>query len=364
MEKRKTEKENIEVLKRYCEDRYTIEDINTIHYWSTEPGNDLIRRVALKSVWSEFAGRDYAKSKTSYEADSMLGRIHRQINRQEVQKSGKGEGFQRKQNLLQIFTRIAAVLFLPLLITSLLYLNQKASLFSSDSDLQYAELHAPAFARVNLYLADSTRVWLNNGSKLKYPMDFSGRDRKVFLEGEAYFDVRKDPSHPFYVETGDIKIHVTGTRFNVSNYIEDEDIITTLEEGKVLVRLTGQGRKSPVIHELLPSRQLIFMKENRDVKLRTVNTEKYTSWKEGHLYLKDDPMPEVRKKIERWYNVEIVIEDPVIMEYRYTGRFHQETLEKVLRMMAVATPIKYTIKKGSRQPDNSFSKDTVFITKK
>ena len=364
MEKRESEKANIEILQRYCDNSYSAEDLQTILTWFTEPGYDVIRRITLKSIWSEKADRDVSGSQTSYKEDHMLDNIHHRINKLEAERPGIRRGVKKAPSFFYIFSRVAAVLFVPLLVTSLIYLNQKANIFLPDADLNYTELHAPPFARISFYLADSTKVWLNNGSSLKYPIAFKGRDRKVFLQGEAYFDVRKDPSHPFKVESGDILIQALGTRFNVSNYVEDQAIVTTLEEGKVLVRLSGQDGNNPVIHELTPSRQSVFVKEGRNVQVRTVNTEKYTSWKEGKLFLLDDPMEEVKKKLERWYNVNIIIKDTAILEYRYTGTFHQEPLEKVLSMMSVATPIRYTINKGIKQPDNTYFRDTVIIRKK
>ena len=364
MKKREAENKYIEILQRYYDNSYTSEDLQTILALFTEPGNDIIRRITLKSIWSETAERDFSGSQTGYEEDHMLDSIHHRINQAYTENQRIRRGKKKAPNFFYIFSRVAAVLFIPLLVTSLIYFNQKANIILPDADLKYTELHAPPFARISFYLADSTKVWLNNGSRLEYPIDFTGRDRKVFLQGEAYFDVRKDPSHPFKVESGDIIIQALGTRFNVSNYEEEQSIITTLEEGKVLVRLSGQDGKNPVLHELTPSRQSVFVKESQNVQLRTVNTEKYTSWKEGRLFLQNDPMEEVKKKLERWYNVNIVIKDPVILEYRYTGTFQQESLEKVLRMMSIATPITYTIKKGVKQPDNTYSRDTIIISKK
>jgi hypothetical protein len=360
----KNEKDNIELFKRYYENRYTKEDLQTIFSWFGDAGNDLIRRIAMNSAWSEMADRDFSVGEVSYDEECMLDSIHHRINQEEAETRQKRIRGKLPPGLFIKFSKIAAVLFIPLLITTLLYVNQKLNLVFPDSDLRYTELHAPPFGRISFYLDDSTRVWLNNGSSLRYPTEFSGRERTVFLNGEAYFDVREDPSHPFIVETGEINIKVLGTRFNISNYDEEPSIITTLEEGKILLRLNKGNGNSQIIHELIPSRQSVFIKESRDVHVKTVNTEKYTSWKEGKLFLLDDPMRIVKQKLERWYNVDIVIRDPEILNYTYTGTFYQETLDKVLGMMAVATPIRYSVTKGTKQKDNTYSKDVIFIMKK
>lgn len=362
--KKEAEKENIEILKRYCENRYTWEDLQSVFSWFGESGSDIVRRITLKGTWTEITDRDYTGYQTSYVEDQILDRIHHRINQLETDKPGTRHKVKKNRNFFFYFSRVSAILFLPLLAISLIYLNNKSKDFIPEADLTYTELHAPPYGRISFYLSDSSRIWLNNGSTLKYPVVFAGRDRKVILEGEAYFDVRKDLYRPFKVEAGDIVIQVLGTRFNISNYTEDEAIVTTLEDGKVRIKFSGQGQNNQVIHELTPSRQSVFMKESRKVQARTVNTLKYTSWKDGTLYLLDDPMSLVKKKLERWYNVDIVIEDPIILEYRYTGRFRQEPVEKVLRMMTIATPIRYTIKKGTKQPDNTYSRDTIIIRKR
>ncbi len=364
MNKKEIEKENSNILRRYCENRYTTEDLETVLSWFKEPGKDIILWANLNSIWSETANRDISGSQTSYEEDHMLWSIHHRINLLDTENTGIRSGVKKDRNFFYFFSRVAAILFIPLLAASLIFLSYKTGIFIPEADLQYTELHAPPFARISFYLADSTKVWLNNGSSLKYPVDFTGRDRKVFLNGEAYFDVNPDPNLPFKVETGEIRIQVLGTRFSVSNYDEDQAIITTLEEGMVQVRTAGEDKNSMIIHELTPSRQSVFQKESRKVKARTVNTAKYTSWKDGKLFLLDDPMYIVRKKLERWYNVDIVIKDSVILDYSYTGTFRDEPLESVLRMMTIATPIRYSIKKGIKQPDNTYSKDTIIIRKK
>jgi len=364
MKKQESEKEKSDILRRYCENRYTAEDLETVLSWFGEPRKDIILRVNLNNIWSETANRDISESQTSYKEDHMLGSIHHRINLLDTEKTGIRLGVKKERNFFYFFSRVAAILFIPLLAASLIFLSHKTGIFIPEAELKYTELHAPPFARISFYLADSTKVWLNNGSSLKYPIDFTGRDRKVFLHGEAYFDVRPNPNLPFKVETGDIRIQVLGTRFNVSNYKEDQAIITTLEEGMVQIRTAGEDKNSMIIHELIPSHQSVFQKESRKVKARTVNTAKYTSWKEGKLFLLDDPMYIVKKKIERWYNVDIVIKDSMIQDYRYTGTFQDEPLESVLRMMTIATPIKYSIKKGIKQPDNTYSKDTIIIRKK
>jgi len=362
--KRKQEDVNIEIFRRYLNDSYSREDLDAILSWFGEPGNDVIRRITMKSLWAESCEKDPSMTRTSYVEDQMLDSIHHRINSLESIPRRIKRQPGRSRSLFSTFSRIAAVLFLPLLITSVLYINQKTNIILPDAELEFAELHAPPFARISFFLDDSTKVWLNNGSRLEYPKSFSGRDRRVFLQGEAFFDVKKDPSQPFIVETGELGILVLGTRFNISNYDDEGSIVTTLEEGKLQIRTAGQGKKSQVLHELEPSKQSIFRKESRDIQIRTVNTDKYTSWKEGKLFLQDDPLPVVKTKLERWYNVKVVIKDQEISDYRYTGTFHQEPLEKVLRMMAMATPIRYEIRKGSKLEDNTYSKDTVIIRKK
>jgi transmembrane sensor len=352
-----------EIFERYCRDQYTREDVKTIFRWFTSPGYDMIRRIFMKNWWKSLDSPENHKPALDYDPDQMLDRIHHQIN---IEQSGmekdKAYAFNGKK-LFQQFSRIAAVLILPLMVFTI-YVMIHNGIEAQKQDIAYAEVYAPPNSRLKIQLPDGTRAWLNHGSNLKYPQQFKKNIRQVHLTGEAYFQVSEDKARPFQVSAEDINVKVTGTAFNVSAYQDDEQIITTVEEGKVDVQRIFQNDRMKHITELTATLQSVYFKNSKNSRVRQVNPKKYTGWKDGKLILIDDSMDMVEKKLERWYNVVIEIQDPALYNYTYTATFTHESIEQVLKYMSMATPIAYEIKLGAKQSDNSFTPKKILIDKK
>jgi ferric-dicitrate binding protein FerR (iron transport regulator) len=222
-------------------------------------------------------------------------------------------------------------------------------------------------------LPDSTKVWLNAESSLKwYPAKFGKGSRDVFLTGEAYFDVTKRGKKHFAVNTSKIRILVYGTRFNVKAYPEDATIETTLEEGKIELTKIKNGavvsRSKPVI--LQPDQRAVLVKNEgrlllsdvittepgdeeggKEISVKSgkilvadkVDTEVYTSWKDGRLIIRGEPLEHLAKKLERRYDVHIIFKDNTSRSLRFTGILENETLEQVLFAIQLTSPIRYTI---------------------
>jgi transmembrane sensor len=211
-----------------------------------------------------------------------------------------------------------------------------------------AQVIIPYGKRSEIILADGTKIWLNAGSTLSYPVRFTGNSREVYLSGEAFFEVSTDRSKPFYVITGDLRIKVTGTRFNVTSY--NNDIVTqaVLVEGRIEAaknRLFGRSV------ELSPGERIVYDRKENKMKKDKVDTELYTSWVNGYLILENEPVEEIFKKLERYYDKKIVVEG-LSGQYRFTGKLNlAEDLEKVLKN--VAFPASFTVE----------NKDGVYIIK-
>jgi ferric-dicitrate binding protein FerR (iron transport regulator) len=257
---------------------------------------------------------------------------------------------------LTILTRAAAILLLPVL-SLLLYTNL------SDKD-RYAnninelEVEAPAGSRTHIELGDGTKVWLNHGSKLKYPYRFGGDFRKVFLIGEAYFEVAHNARVPFIVGTNRMDVKATGTAFNVSAYPDDNAVVTTLVEGKVILY---ERKNNSEIKALTPGECLKFDAQKISYTLETGNTLKYTAWKDGQLVFKNDNVEDVARKLSRWYNIDVEIINQKIKEYPFTATFSDETLPQVLELLSLATPVSYLLTLSEKLPDGSFSRQKVII---
>jgi len=163
----------------------------------------------------------------------------------------------------------------------------------------YHTITTPRGGQYRVQLSDGTGVWLNADSKLRYPVVFGSGLRKVFLSGEAYFEVSKDAKRPFLVETVMQDVEVLGTHFNVSAYEDEGYTSTSLTEGKVKVTVGGTG------HILLPGQQAISLEDSKTLNVLQVDTVEAIAWKNGYFYFQDEPLKNILQKISRWYDVDI-----------------------------------------------------------
>ncbi|NMH86877.1 FecR family protein [Flavivirga algicola] len=209
-----------------------------------------------------------------------------------------------------------------------------------EEKLIYNTLVIPYGKRFEIALSDGTLVHLNAGSSLKYPVKFlNGKKRKVYLEGEAFFDVSKDKEHPFIVNTSNMDVRVLGTRFNVSAFPEDKTISTVLVEGAVnLSSISGDK-----VLELKPNYKAEWDITNSETQIKRVDTDIYTSWINGRLVLKNLPFKNIVKKLERHYNVEIINNYEALNNQVFTASFDIETIEEVLNSFADNKPFVFNI---------------------
>ncbi len=252
------------------------------------------------------------------------------------------EDRQSRERMLIQWMRYAAVFVLAFALGTLsLYLVNRNQ--QSGYSSLYNTIEVPNGERSQILLYDGTKVWLNSGTKFRYPVAFSRTTRDVYLEGEAFFDVAKDASHPFVVNAGQLKVNVLGTRFNVCAYPEDNEFFTTLEEGSVNAVNAASG--TSII--LKPGEQLILDRGTNELKRWNVNTELYTSWKENLLRFDDAPFGDVIKKMERWYDVKIKVDPSINAGERYTMTIKTESLREMLNLLSKTTQMTYDIKENN-----------------
>lgn len=214
--------------------------------------------------------------------------------------------------------------------------------------LVYNTLNIPFGKQFELLLSDGTQVSLNSGSSLRYPVNFiAGKDRKVYLKGEAFFDVAKDASHPFIVNADQINIRVLGTQFNLSFYPEDEDISTVLVEGSVALYKEGADMKKNTSTQLVPGQQAAFNKTKNEMSVNEVDTHNHTAWKDGYLLFKASPFYRIRSKLERHFNISIEDKTQLLHNQVYTATFRNETIEEILEAFKEDTPFQYK-REGSK----------------
>jgi ferric-dicitrate binding protein FerR (iron transport regulator) len=235
------------------------------------------------------------------------------------------------------------------------------------------EIIAPKGAKCKVVLPDSSTVWLNAGSKIKYNKSFNIKDRTIELLGEAYFDVAKNEDCEFKVKTSELIIRALGTKFNVKAYPDEETVTATLEEGKIDVKLVN-GKKTSEDIVLKPSENIIFYKaknkiqivashnnessqQNNEANTNTtlpkikiisdVNTKLFTSWKDDRWIILGEPLQDLSSKLERRFNVKIIFADEELRNYKFSGTIENETIEQILHALKLTAPLKYKIKKNT-----------------
>ena len=210
---------------------------------------------------------------------------------------------------------------------------------TKESDVVvYHELVIPRGGEYQLCLSDSTIVYLNSGSRLRFPVHFSGDKREVLLEGEAYFDVQRDEERPFVVHADEVAVTVLGTGFNVMAYKEETRLEVTLVEGAVKV---GDGKKSL---ELLPDQQFVLDRATGKEQVRTVDASAFAEWRMGVLNFDGMPLDELSDRLSRWYNVDFFFSGENLKKLRFTGAVRKyRDIAYNLRLIEATTDVKFSI---------------------
>lgn len=203
----------------------------------------------------------------------------------------------------------------------------------------YHELHIPKGGEYMLKLADGTKVWINSQTKLKYPVRFGKMERKIFLEGEAYFEVAKDKTKPFYVVTKDaVNVEVLGTSFNVRAYPDEETIEAVLEEGAVRMKSPG----SSVL--LVPGNKSVYSRAGGQMSVAVVDTGPYTEWRHGQFVFYRETVEHILKRLSRWYDINVFYKNDLAKEILFSGSIKKyDTINVLLEVLEMAGGITFEI---------------------
>jgi ferric-dicitrate binding protein FerR (iron transport regulator) len=193
--------------------------------------------------------------------------------------------------------------------------------------------------KTSVTLPDGTNVYLNKGSKISYTENFTAKRRVVTLNGEGFFDVVCDDSHPFFVETNGFIVKVLGTEFDVKNYAADTLSEITLLSGKIEVY--PEDKDEPI--RLSPHQKIAYNKQTGLYHIEKVDALEYALWKNEKLVMDNETLDAIFRKMERWYNVDIVYDHTLPVKARYSITITDEPKEEILRLLSIITPIKYKI---------------------
>lgn len=244
--------------------------------------------------------------------------------------TGKKSFFQK---VIFNYQKVAAIILLPALAVSIYF-----TVNHFNSEPTYFQTTAARGQKSQLVLPDGTKVWLNSDSQLKYPDNFGKRNRTVQLQGEAYFEVTSDAKNPFVVSAGEAKIKVLGTKFNLKAYPDEKQIETTLLEGRVELTIQpGNKSISAKTIKMKPGELLIFKKEKNELQYGNFESEEILAWTNNQLIFRNDSFENLVRKIERWYDVDIVYDEASLNNQRLTVELYQgELLYRLLDIIELA----------------------------
>lgn len=316
------------IIEKYLEGKATEKEMKELLIWLRNNENRaFFHRVSL--VWRD---KVISNSFTSESRDSWM-----LIQEKIADKNNNSLNRVLKINHILKYAAIFLFVITLSVIASYLIINR-----SNVSYETFSTIYADNGHLSKVELPDGSMVWLNSGSKVIYNNKFALNNRRITLEGEAFFDVKKGKDLPFLVNCNDITVKVHGTRFNVITKDDETKVDVVLEEGEVEL-LKNEDESS--IYILQPGELASFDRQNRKLSINQVNTTRYTSWKEGILNIYNQPLKEVIKMLEDRYNQKFEYENE-IAGILYTFTIKNESLGDILNLMESITPVK-AVQKGN-----------------
>lgn len=320
----KTDRNKIEeLLPRYCEGLVTEEERLQVETWMDESEEN--RRMA-KQIHALYLATDTVHIMKKVDTEKALSKV----------KSRMSDNTQKRTGWWQWAQRAAAVLFIPLLVALMLQYWG-----GNEQELaQIIEVKTNPGMMTSLTLPDGTLVFLNSESTLSYPSRFASDTRNVTLQGEAYFEVAKNPEKKFIVSTShQSQIEVLGTHFNVEAYEKENRISATLVEGKIGFIYKSDDVSKKVLMD--PGQKLVYDSKDNKVQLYTTSGESEIAWKEGKIIFRNTSLEEGLRMLEKRYNVEFIIKNDRLKGDSFTGTFTNQRLERILEYFQLSSQIRW-----------------------
>lgn len=281
-----------------------------IEEWLGQSAENKKLYADLREIWLSAGAQSNADN---YRLEDAIQKFKDQIS---------SEKYRLKNQInFQQLLKYAAILILILGLPFSYYIGNR----NAKTDNSTTTISCAFGDKSSIILPDSSKVWLNSGSKLTFNSDFKNGARIVILEGEAFFSVSKDKEHPFRVKTTDIDIEVLGTKFNVMAYPDENSLSTTLVEGSLEISSLYENTR------IKPDQKLVFNKVSKKMALREiVDTSADTEWKDGRLVFRNESLGELAPKLHRWFDVDIVFADERAKQRRFTGVLERESILEVI----------------------------------
>jgi len=314
------------ILNKYLSGRFPAEKERLVQQWIIKESNQEEKEQASLGYWVELDIR--ADDNTLLAYKRVENKIADVTERTYIKTASQPENSERqiadtvKIPLYKTLTRVAAILIPLFIIAGGYYYYGSTKNSMTEITVAYGE-------DKHLFLPDGTEIWVNAGTTIKYPNEFSSEERLVYLDGEAYFSVKKDESKPFIVRSKTLSVRVLGTRFNVKAYSGDEKAIATLTSGKVEV--TTDTKESKILN---PNEQLIFNKATSAIDIVEVLSSETDSWLTGQLIFDNVPLKEILQTLERRFDITINNKTNIPDSKLYAVKFlKNESLDEIMSIM-------------------------------
>ena len=309
-------------------DKNVLDELKTWIAASAENQQYFIRQ---REIWFSAVSREAA---SVYDKDKAFENFRNRVESQKEIQSTSRRGFS-----LSALWRYAAVVAIIIAVGCISYWQGEVNVKDTFADIS---VEAPLGSKTKLYLPDGTLVWLNAGSRMTYSQGFGVDNRKVELEGEGYFEVKRNEKIPFFVKTKDLQLQVLGTKFNFRDYPEDHEVVVSLLEGKVGLNNLLREEKEAV---LSPDERAVLNKANGLLTVESVTASNASQWADGYLFFDEELLPDIAKELERSYNVKIHIANDSLKTFRFYGNFvrREQNIQEVLEALASTEKMQYKI---------------------
>ena len=309
-------------------DKNALDELKTWIAASAENQQYFIRQ---REIWFSAVSREAA---SVYDKDKAFENFRNRVESQKEIQSTSRRGFS-----LSALWRYAAVVAIIIAAGCISYWQGEVNVKDTFADIS---VEAPLGSKTKLYLPDGTLVWLNAGSRMTYSQGFGVDNRKVELEGEGYFEVKRNEKIPFFVKTKDLQLQVLGTKFNFRDYPEDHEVVVSLLEGKVGLNNLLREEKEAV---LSPDERAVLNKANGLLTVESVTATNASQWTDGYLFFDEELLPDIAKELERSYNVKIHIANDSLKTFRFYGNFvrREQNIQEVLEALASTEKMQYKI---------------------
>ena len=309
-------------------DKNALDELKTWIAASAENQQYFIRQ---REIWFSAVSREAA---SVYDKDKAFENFRNRVESQKEIQSTSRRGFS-----LSALWRYAAVVAIIIAVGCISYWQGEVNVKDTFADIS---VEAPLGSKTKLYLPDGTLVWLNAGSRMTYSQGFGVDNRKVELDGEGYFEVKRNEKIPLFVKTKDLQLQVLGTKFNFRDYPEDHEVVVSLLEGKVGLNNLLREEKEAV---LSPDERAVLNKANGLLTVESVSASNASQWTDGYLFFDEELLPDIAKELERSYNVKIHIANDSLKTFRFYGNFvrREQNIQEVLEALASTEKMQYKI---------------------